>query len=478
MSLILSITLTYNVNVKANLTVYDPKNFQDEDVICLIKRIKNEMYSGNVYSYFPVDKSEIYKLRDSKYNWKKILGSTNVNYPPTTQEKKELKFCDFKIYKSKNYDSYFSLKKQWENTGGFAGPYLISDKVLSHFLDEKLYVSIIKDSNNEIVKEEENQTQIIKTPESQTQNEKEYWNAEIKLPVRSEKFIVLKRPTKGEAKNLVMDKCFKWIRESGEASVAFYQTCAMNTKIYKYNNKIVKKETRKIKKTELAQTQKKVFTNKLIKVDEFKYDQSRKFDPLYNIELLGRYDSSFENSKNFPKEMIEFWGGNEKCLKFYCRQQKSSKEMSKRFKRNKKYNNKYPGSIFYAMAHFEYYYQFKLSKGEKSISKTLAKFEGKKSLNSGYTVVKSLIGLNKIRKKLRNALGMDLKTDPVVAINKFWTMGNFMAQAEVKQNELNEEIIKRKKLIDKYKSLTEKLRKKAEKNLEKEMFKKIKKGKV
>lgn len=241
-------------------------------------------------------------------------------------------------------------------------------------------------------------------------------------------------------------------------------------------DKITKEE--KIEKTEPAQTQKKAFTNKLVKIDEFKYDESRKFDPLYNIELLGRYNNSFESSKDFPKEMIEFWGGNEKCLKFYCRQQKSSKEMSKRFKRNKKYNNKYPGSIFYAMAHFEYYYQFKLYKGEKSISKTLAKFEGKKSLNSGYTDVKSLIGLNKIRKKLRNALGMDLKTDPVVAINKFWTMGNFMSQAEVKQNELNEEIIIRKKLIDKYKSLSEKLRKKAEKNLEKEMFKKIKKGKV
>ena len=304
LSLILSITLTYNVNVKANLTVYDPKNFQDEDVICLIKRIKNEMYSGNIYSYFPVDKSEIYKLRNSKYNWKKILGSTNINYPPTTQEKKELKFCDFKIYKSKNYDTYFSLKKQWENTGGFTGPYFISDKTLSHFLDKKLYANIIKDSKDEIIKEEENQTQIIKTPESQTQNAKEYWNAEIKIPQRSEKFIVLKQPTKGKAKNLVMDKCFKWIRESDEASVEFYQECANNTKIYAYKSEIAKdvkfNVESKVEKSKLTIVKKKK-TN--ILNNENTQEKAKNNNNLYvkddqNNELKQLIENEIEKEKN------------------------------------------------------------------------------------------------------------------------------------------------------------------------------------
>ena len=37
-----------------------------------------------------------------------------------------------------------------------------------------------------------------------------------------------------------MDKCFKWIRESDEASVEFYQECANNTKIYAYKSEIAK----------------------------------------------------------------------------------------------------------------------------------------------------------------------------------------------------------------------------------------------
>ena len=168
--IVLGLGLTFNVNVKANLSVYEPNKVKDntwrknlavkgtatkknEDIICLIKRINSD-----TYSYFYVDKSEIYKLKNSKYNWDKILGPTNVKYPLTTEEKKELKFCDFKIYKSKNYDSFFSLKKQWENTGGFKGLNKITNKILSQFVDKNLFAEIIKDNNTQITKAEPSQT--------------------------------------------------------------------------------------------------------------------------------------------------------------------------------------------------------------------------------------------------------------------------------------------------------------------------------
>ena len=69
-----------------NLAVEGTETEKNEDLLCLIKRNK-----GDTYSYFPVDRSEIYKLQNSKYNWQKILAPTNVKYPLTTQEKKELK---------------------------------------------------------------------------------------------------------------------------------------------------------------------------------------------------------------------------------------------------------------------------------------------------------------------------------------------------------------------------------------------------
>lgn len=243
------------------------------------------------------------------------------------------------------------------------------------------------------------------------------------------------------------------------------------TKSKKHNKKITKE-------VDQSSSKKIANTNFQTEISNFRYDQSRKFDVIYNLELLGRYDFNFENSRNFPLGMVEFWGGDDKCLEFICRQQKSSKEMSKRFKRTKKYNNRYPGSIFYAMAHFEYYYQYKLYKGEDSISKTFAKFKGDQPFNPGFKKIKSLIGLNKIRKKLRNALGMNLNTDPIIAINRFWAMGNFMNRAQVKQNEVSTEIDKRKKLVEKYRSLSDELREKTEKNLEKEMFSKIKEGRL
>lgn len=171
--IVLGLGLTFGVSVKANLSVYDPNNVKEnswrknlavqgtateknQDVLCLIKRIKND-----TYSYFYVDESEIYKLNNSKYNWQKILGPTNVKYPLTTQEKKELKFCDFKIYKSKNYDSFFSLKKLWENTGGFKGPNFISIKTLSKFIDKKLYAEITRDKDTQIAKDKTSQTKKI-----------------------------------------------------------------------------------------------------------------------------------------------------------------------------------------------------------------------------------------------------------------------------------------------------------------------------
>ena len=66
----------------------------------------------------------------------------------------------------------------------------------------------------------------------------------------------------------------------------------------------------------------------------------------------------FKEPREYPEGFLKTTAKKCKDLKFICIQDKAVKEMSLRFKRTDKYNDKNPGNQVYAMAHFEYIYSY------------------------------------------------------------------------------------------------------------------------
>ena len=137
LTIVLGLGLTFSDNAQSN-----------DKIFCIIKTS-----NPGQFIFIPIDESEIYKLKNSKYDWKTILGKTSISYPLTKKEKKELKFCDLKVYNS-NYDAYWGLNKQWGDLGGFNGTSLIHHKNLAYYLGDNLYSSLLKNNNSQIFKRE------------------------------------------------------------------------------------------------------------------------------------------------------------------------------------------------------------------------------------------------------------------------------------------------------------------------------------
>ena len=72
--ILFNLGLIFNFNVKANVIVYEPNFLNKDEVLCLIKR-----NNSNGYSYFYVDESEIYKLRN------KIIRNIKLKALKTTE---------------------------------------------------------------------------------------------------------------------------------------------------------------------------------------------------------------------------------------------------------------------------------------------------------------------------------------------------------------------------------------------------------
>ena len=83
--------------------------------------------------------------------------------------------------------------------------------------------------------------------------------------------------------------------------------------------------------------------------------------------------------------------------------------------------------------------------------------------------IRSLFGINKGRKNMREALGMTLETPAEEAIKKFWFLGEFLDLGVPQKNEkVDPELIERKKLIEDYKFQIANLKKKLENDKEEE----------
>jgi hypothetical protein len=182
---------------------------------------------------------------------------------------------------------------------------------------------------------------------------------------------------------------------------------------------------------------------------------------LEDIDKLG----SIPLLKSLPEQMYKKLGSckpyNERFTK--CERTVAGKIVGETFRRKGGYGEKYPGKMMEAMAYYEILYLTSLYKERKKIKKFREKYSDKKFLKKRHKSLRSLIKMNDGREQMRSALGMTLKTPTEDAIKRFWTLGEFLNLGTPKKlGKLDEDMSKRKKLLQRYKSKLSKLNKKLE----------------
>ena len=167
----------------------------------------------------------------------------------------------------------------------------------------------------------------------------------------------------------------------------------------------------------------------------------------------------FKEPKKYPAGFLKTTAKRCKDLKFICIQDKAVKEMSLRFKRTERYNDKNPGNQVYAMAHFELFFMNKLLKERNSLKKFKENWPDKK-INADKVV--SLIKLNESRKMMRNALGMNMNNSIEEVIDTYWTLGDFLQSGKIKVEKVDKDLLKRKRILSEYKSMVSSLKRNLE----------------
>ena len=66
--------------------------------------------------------------------------------------------------------------------------------------------------------------------------------------------------------------------------------------------------------------------------------------------------------------------------------------------------------------------------------------------------IRSLLNMNKGRKNMRKALGMNLAEKTDIAIKRFWLLGEFLGKGKAKKRVIDSELNDRKILINEYKT--------------------------
>jgi len=200
-----------------------------------------------------------------------------------------------------------------------------------------------------------------------------------------------------------------------------------------------------------------------------KKDKDKEKITLKKVEELGqiiKFDDTY-----FPDAMIKKFGPG--CNNsFKCRGGKAGQFLGKTFSRSKAYGQKNPGKMIKAMAMFEVFYASKLWEDRKHVErykennyKKEKSWKKKKDENK----IRSLIGINKGRKSMREALGMNLETPANEAIKKFWLLGEFLDLGTgVKNKKLAKDLKKRQKLLEAYRAEIGSLRKKLQNDLDEE----------
>ena len=225
-----------------------------------------------------------------------------------------------------------------------------------------------------------------------------------------------------------------------------------------------KKQEEKSKKTLNLTTQKKSpkeLFNKLLKK---KKDEEK--ITLKKIEKLGqiiKFDKTY-----YPEAMYKKLSKG--CTGFKCQGSKAGQSLFKTFNRSPSYSQRYPGEMIKAMAMFEVFYSSKLWSARKSIERYKnGDYLGEKIIwkKMDEKEIRSLFGINKGRKAMREALGMTIKTPSKEAIKKFWLLGEFLDLGTgVKNKKLAQDLKQRKEKLANYKTQVANLRKKLQEDLE------------
>ena len=224
-----------------------------------------------------------------------------------------------------------------------------------------------------------------------------------------------------------------------------------------------KKQKENSKKT-LNFTEKKNKSKKSFKLIGKKEDEEE--ITLKKIEELGQI-VKFDNTY-YPDSMLEKLGKG--CNAFKCQGSNAGQVLYKTFNRSKSYSQRNPGEMIKAMAMFEVFYSSKLWYAKKSIERyKKGDYKGAKLLfkKKDEKEIRSLFGVNKGRKAMREALGMTMETPSKEAIKKFWLLGEFLNLGTgVKNKKLAQDLKQRQEKLANYKSQVAKLRKKLQEDLE------------
>ena len=193
-----------------------------------------------------------------------------------------------------------------------------------------------------------------------------------------------------------------------------------------------------------------------------KKDKDKEEITLEKIEELGQF-IKFDDTYFTDGMIKEFGRGCNNSFK--CKGQKAGQFLSKTFSRSKAYGQKNPGKMIKAMAMFEVFYAQKLWYARKSVERYKENNYKKKDEKE----IRSLFGINKGRKSMREALGMNLETPTKEAIKKFWLLGEFLDLGTgVNNKKLDKDLKERQKLLEAYKVEIASLKKKLQDDLDKE----------
>ena len=263
------------------------------------------------------------------------------------------------------------------------------------------------------------------------------------------------------AQNLDQKKTeLKKIYEAGGISKIEYE----KAKAFLSKSKETIKEKEKKQSYTLGSKSKKTQINLLKKKDK---DKDKEEITLEKIEELGqiiKFDKSY-----YPEEMLKKFRGCGKGLK--CVGKKAGAYMWGNFGKSSSWGQKYPGKMIKSMAMYEVFYASRLYDARKPIQR----FKDQKYRESPFSrkksdekVIRSLFGMNKGRKNMREALGMDMNTSAKDAIQKFWLLGEFLDLGVPTNNNItvNKDIKDRQDRLDIYKATISTLKKKLEERAE------------
>jgi hypothetical protein len=196
-------------------------------------------------------------------------------------------------------------------------------------------------------------------------------------------------------------------------------------------------------------------------------DKDKEEITLEKIEELGEI-IKFDNTY-FTELMIEKFRGCNNSFK--CKGKKAGTYMMSNFGKSSSWGQKYPGKMIKSMAMYEVFYASRLYDARKPIQR----FKDKKYKKNFFSkkkrdeeAIRSLFGMNKGRKNMREALGMDMNTSAKDAIQKFWLLGEFLDLGVPTNNNItvNKDIKDRQDRLDIYKATISTLKKKLEERAE------------